>query len=395
MASCVTRAHRFQDLQLPVETAVAIMGAGFDFDTMQKDEDFGKLISFVSLHYHEPDGLLYCGLTSFSNQILITFDPKTKKFHDLEYQNRDFCERYDVKIHRSFEPDGQGNILFAIAGLHDIKTNPDAPGGRIFRLNPKNGDIDVIARPVPRDYIQTIAYDAPRQIVYGNCYPNHNTFYYDIAAGKTIYPAEPIGAHKLRCDNQGNLWELSTTRTRPIHHVGDVDLKVMERCFKISGDIQRLYTFNPDDGYDYLDEGFPLVSGSRQNLSNGIDVGDGGMYLSTSHGGLYRVDKKSREVEEIAFHLGGRLEGLAYDAERGLLFCGGGTFYLTNVFVVDIEKRKRITPYFPVADVETGDRCIIVHAMQVVKQDGAYLAYTGETDNPNRSGYLWESEIRL
>lgn len=395
MASCVTRAHRFQDLQLTVKTATALLRAEFDFDTIQKDEDFGKLISFVSLHYHEPNGLLYCGLTSFTNQILITFDPKTKKFHDLEYQDRDICERYDVKIHRSFEPDGKGNILFAVSGLHAVKTNPDAPGGRIFRLNPDNGDIDVVGRPVPRDYIQTIAYDPVREIVYGNCYPIGNTFYYEVRTGQTTIPSEPISAHKTRCDREGNLWGISQKMTRPIHHVGEVDLAVMEAFFKAPGEVQRLYRFNPDDGYDYLEDGLPLINGGRQSMANGLDIGDGGMYITTSSGGLYRIDKKSGEVEEIAFHLGGRLEGIAYDAERGLLFLGGGTFYLTHVFVVDVEKRKRITPFWPVADETTDDRCIIVHALQVAKQGDSYLVYIGETDNPNRSGYLWESEIRL
>ena len=183
--------------------------------------------------------------------------------------------------------------------------------------------------------------------------------------------------------------------TRPIHHVGEVDLAVMEAFFKAPGEVQRLYRFNPDDGYDYLEDGLPLINGGRQSMANGLDIGDGGMYITTSSGGLYRIDKKSGEVEEIAFHLGGRLEGIAYDAERGLLFLGGGTFYLTHVFVVDVEKRKRITPFWPVADETTDDRCIIVHALQVAKQGDSYLVYIGETDNPNRSGYLWESEIRL
>ena len=395
MASCVTKAYRFQDLQLPVKTATALLRASFDFDTMQSDADFGRLISFVSLHYHEPDGLVYCGLTSFANQILITFDPETKQFRDLEFQSRDICERYDVKIHRSFELDEDGNLLFAVAGLHDVKTNPDAPGGRIFRLHPESGEIDVIARPVARDYIQTIAYDQVRKIVYGNCYPIGNQFAYDMKTDTTTCPAEPTASHKMRCDRDGNLWELSASRVRPIHHVGETDLEVMEQFFNTSGHVPLLYRYNPDDGYQYLEDGLPLISGQRQQIANGLDIGDGGMYITTSAGGLYRVDKKTGEVEEVAFHLGGRLEGIGYDAERGLLFLGGGTFYLTHVFAVDVEKRRRVTPFWPVADEATGDRCIIVHALCLTKRDGAYLIYTGETDNPNRSGYLWESQIKL
>ena len=49
----------------------------------------------------------------------------------------------------------------------------------------------------------------------------------------------------------------------------------------------------------------------------------------------------------------------------------------------------------PVADHETAERCIIVHALTLTKRNGTYLAYIGETDNPNRAGHLWECQIKL
>ena len=171
MTTCKITAHKFQDVRVDLKKALAIRDLELSFDQMQADDEIGKLISFVSLHYHEPNGLLYCGLTSFANQVLISFDPDTKQFVDLEYQNRDICERFDVKIHRSFEADGQGNILMAIAGLHDPQVNPEAEGGRLLRLYPDSGEIEVLGRPVPGEYIQTFAYDRGRRIFYGNGYP--------------------------------------------------------------------------------------------------------------------------------------------------------------------------------------------------------------------------------
>ena len=395
MASCNITAHKFQDVRLPLKKALAMRDEQIPFDALQADPDMGKMISFVSLHVHEPNGLLYCGLTSFANQILISFDPDTKRFTDLEYQNRDECERFDVKIHRSFEPDGEGNILLAIAGLHDPKTNPEAPGGRIFRLRPDTGDLEVLGRPMPPDYIQTFAYDRHRRIFYGNGYPLEKTFRFDLDSGKTVELDEPIEAHKARCDQEGNLWELSQRYSRAIHHVTDDDLDVMRHYYNTTERIPLLYRYNPDDGYQYLDEGLPLVSSGPQVLANGLDIGDGGMYLTTNHGGLYRVDKSTGQVEEIAFHAGGRLEGIGYDPKRGLLFLGGGTFYLTHVFVVDVEKRGRITPFWPIADQAQNIRCIIVHALTVTERNGKYLVHIGETDNPDRSGYLWECEIQM
>ena len=173
MASCKVTARKFQEVHIPIRTIQAYqkLPQSVMYDKIGQDPVYSQMISFVSLYYHEPNGQVYCGLTSFKNQILITFDPETKKFKDLEFQNNKVCERFDVKIHRSLEPDDDGTILFATAGLHELQSHTDAQGGRIFRLHPDSGEIDVMARPVRHDYIQTIALDKKRQVVYGNCYP--------------------------------------------------------------------------------------------------------------------------------------------------------------------------------------------------------------------------------
>ena len=395
MASCTTRAYRFQDMSLPLKTVMKMRDVKWTFAMRQVDPDWGKFISFTSLHSHKANGQLYCGLTSEERQLLISFDPQEKKFTDLGYQSQDFCEPYDTKIHRSFEADGEDSIIFAVAGLHTEPTYPDAGGGRLFRFFPATGQIELLGRPVRRDYIQTIAYDPGRQVVYGNCYPMDNSFIYSLKTRTTTYPDEPIRGHKIRCDCEGNLWGLSSRKCKPIPHVPATDLEIMHKFFNQPHEIPLLYRYNPDDGYQYLEDGLPLINGHCQELANGLDIGDGGMYLTTNIGMLYRVDKKTGALEEIAFLGAGRLEGIGYDPERAILFLAGGQMYLTHVFVVDVEKRTRITPFWPVADSETGERCIIVHDLAVVAQEGKYLVYTGETDNPNRSGYLWESEITL
>ena len=122
MASCQTTARKFQDFSLPIDTVAAMQQAELNFDDDQAAPDAGKMVSFVSLHHHDPNGQVYCGLTSLANQILVSFDPDTKQFADLAYQDREFCERYDVKIHRSFEADGHGDGFFLGATLFDHVT---------------------------------------------------------------------------------------------------------------------------------------------------------------------------------------------------------------------------------------------------------------------------------
>lgn len=396
MPSCKVKSYKFhkEDVRLPVRTVQAIWKAQMDWEGYRRNPDGGKMSAPTSLHYYEPDGLVYCGMTSWVNQLLFTFDPDTKQFKDLEFQNREFCEPWDMKIHRSFEPDDDGTILFATACLHNFADQPYAPGGRIFRLHPKSGEIEVLGRPVARDYIQTIAFDRKRKIVYGNCFPNGGSFRFDVKTSCTSFPSEHVSSHKARCDNEGNLWGESRTSTKSIPFVSEEELGMMVIWNAPTGS-PVFYKYNPDDGYQHLDEGLPLINGQCQGLSNLLDVGDGGMWMGTSVGRLYRADKKTGAVEQVAENVGGRLEGIGHDPERGLLFLAGGSFYQTAVFVVDIEKRKLISDYWPLADPDTGDRCVIVHALCNTKRNGTHLVYIGETDNPNRAGYLWECEIEV
>jgi hypothetical protein len=48
-----------------------------------------------------------------------------------------------------------------------------------------------------------------------------------------------------------------------------------------------------------------------------------------------------------------------------------------------------------VADTDLNVRCIIVHALTILQRNGHYLVHIGETDNPDRSGYLWECDIQV
>lgn len=396
MASCVVTARKLFDPKLTKQARLGYQKAAWAPEFKQKNLYHTECIHFVSLLYAPSNGLVYCGTSSGDNQIFGTFDPDSKKFTDLEYQKLDICEPNDVKIHRSLIHDGEGNILLAMAGLMPTIL-PDALGGRIMRFKPKTGKLEVLGRPVPHDYIQTIAYDRARSLIYGFTYPMGHSFCFNMKTKETTYLSETISAHKACIDRDGNVWDISALRKQPLPHVSKQildDMKLFTQPDFLM-EVPQLYKYNPDDGYRYLPEPLPVFYGAPQQLANGMDVGDGGMYLATDKGGLYRVDKKTGEVEEIAFHIGGRLEGIDFDQERGLLFLAGGGGYNTHIFVVDVEKRRRISPFWPVADKKAGDRDIMVHALAIAKRKGKYLAYVGETDHPMRTAYLWECEITI
>ena len=52
---------------------------------IEDDDVFHNRIAFTSLLYDPNDGLIYCGITAYDNDILHTFDPNTAQFRSLGY----------------------------------------------------------------------------------------------------------------------------------------------------------------------------------------------------------------------------------------------------------------------------------------------------------------------
>ncbi|HQL64536.1 MAG TPA: hypothetical protein PLS78_01605, partial [bacterium] len=146
MTSCTVKAYVLKNISKPILNWQKEMGlasaqstetiAGSYLETMERNKDYyHNLISFTTVEYNHDTGLVYCGITAADNDILWTFDPETKKFNSLHYEN--IGERFDVKIHRSLIIDDDGMMYGATAGLIEPFEYLDAPGGKVFSLNPK------------------------------------------------------------------------------------------------------------------------------------------------------------------------------------------------------------------------------------------------------------------
>ena len=391
MASCKVTARVLRDAHVSLELNQAVLKAGWKYDDYRRHEPWRThMISFTSVLYHPGDGKVYCGLTSFSGKIFYRFDPETKKFEDLHFER--IGDIYDAKIHRSLELDDDGTIVGATAYLIDFADHPDAPGGKVFRYDPKTDELKVIDVPVPHDGIQSIALDRRRQIVYGNCYPLGHKFQFDLRTKETK-PFKWINAHKVRCDDEGSFWGLTDPDEdgAPWPYITDEQAKIMETLWNIRSKLPKLYKYNPEEGFVVFTQGFPPFSGKPQSIANMVDGDDGYVYFGTNFGALYRADKRTGELEYSGLpNVGGRLEGMAFGKD-GLLYLGGGSFYQTRLSVYDRESGK-FTDLGPIYDPEKGKICIIVHDLTVT-DDG--VVYVGETDNAERSGYLWECEVKL
>ena len=194
-----------------------------------------------------------------------------------------------------------------------------------------------------------------------------------------------IAGHKLRCDNEGCLWGQSDQMMR-WPGINEAAEQIASAIFNVRTNSPKLYKYTPDKGYTVFDSYLYPIGGRTPTMANMLDGGDGFMYVGASNGALYRIDKESGACKFIAMASpGGRLEGMAFGPD-GLLYLGGGGMYCTRVAVYD-RKSDRVTDLGPVYDPERDETCIIVHALCATDDGTLYL---GETDNCERSGFLWE-----
>ena len=326
-------------------------------------------ISFTSLLYNPNDGLIYCGLTSADGDIFYTFDHKTKAFASLGFQR--VADRFDVKIHRSLELDDDGTIYGATAGLHPVPERLDAEGGKLFRYHPAEGKIEVLARPVPRDYIQCIALDRKRKIIYGFTYPVPKFFRYDILTGES-HNFDYIGdfPHIPAVDDSGCVWGTY-------------------------GERHLLFKYHPETGFTWFKHGLPAQH--RWGEAEGFAAVDGMMtaedgfiYLGATDGSLYRLDPATAAVDYLGKpHTSSRLTYLAVGPDGMLYGAAGASYETTMVFRYDRERRT-FDVLGRMLDPSINKSCFIVHHVCMTPD---FTMYGAETDNPDRAGYLWEMAL--
>jgi hypothetical protein len=333
-------------------------------------EYYHNLIFFTTVEYNPDNGLVYCGITAADNDIIWTFDTQTKKFQSLHYEK--VGEKFDIKIHRSLILDDTGIIYGATAGLIEPFEYLQAPGGKIFSINPATDEIKILSIPVPHEYIQNIALDKKRKIIYGFTWPSHKFFRYDIKTNTSIN-FETVGSHPHipAVDDDGNLWGQWSL-------FGNAPAYLLKYSLK-------------ENKIHFLREGLPKIytadTGAIDGMLNG---GDGYIYIGTVSGGLIKLNPKNHEVEYLGKpYPGTRLAGLVIGKD-GLIYGGGGENYNTFIFAYDREKKKFYN-LGRVYDPDINDNCVIVHHITITEDKTIYAA---ETDNLERSGFLWECKVR-
>ena len=378
MASMKVKAHVLRDPTSPDEKLGNIdfmSGAGEKRDaaTMRAIAEGSTVpIHVTSVRYNPTDKKVYCGLSAKENDLLWSFDPTTKAFSDCGF-NR-ISNQDDTKIHRSLEIASDGVIYGGISAWTSLGHSGyegGARGGSVFSYDPRTGELKSFGIPCPNNYIQNTLYDEQRRIIYGATHPGKEFFRMDLDTGAVKRWFIDSMPHRLALDDDGCVWGTH-------------------------GSASRFFKYEPDaDRMNYLDFG-PIgitVGFSDAPHENAIDAiingGDGCLYIGTVAGSLCRLDPRAPEVTYLGKPLPcGRMSDLLVGKD-GRLYLGAGCVTMTSIVTYDRDARV-FTNYGRVRDEHKGVTDMVAHQMTMTDEG---VIYCGETDQPGRSGYLWECQL--
>jgi len=373
--ACILRDRAFNNWDTEVE-------GRWSFEDLRADPGYyHDWISFTSVLWDPSSDNIYCGLTALDADILYVYERRLRKFTSLGF-NR-FGDKFDVKVHRSLEMDDDGTLYLATALLHDADQQFEAEGGKLVKYDPITGQLELLAIPVPRHYIQSITLDKKNKIIYGITYPAEIIFRYDIET-KTCRKIAYIGNSLMICQP----------------HIGVVD---GEGCFWATWgenrafesapgpNVIRLLKYDPKtDEITWFDHGLPKINEADRGVVDEMLLADDGfIYIGTGAGAFVRLDPKTSDVKLLGKPCPEkRLAGLALGKD-GLIYGAGGDRGRARVFAYDREKESFID-FGPIYDPKMGESADRIHCITMTDD---LVIYAGENDNHRRSSYLWECKI--
>jgi len=338
-------------------------------------------ISFDGVVYHAPTDRVYCGITSFNADIFEAYDRKSEEFVALDFAT--VANPYDAKFHRSMELAQDGNTLYtATALLHDIDRYHEAPGGGLFRHDIAAGKTLKLGIPLPHIYIQSIALDEKRNVIYSMHFTPERLTCFDLATGETT-DLGPIGSglamaqgENIVLDDAGAAW-CGWNATRAWQSEPGVESS-------------RLCKYDPEQGrIVYYPHGLPRADGAygTAKVEGLFNFGTGCLYASGDNGSLYRIETATGKAQYLGTPIADRRSRLT-----SLTLSPDGYAY----GITGRDGQCRLLRFDPRNDsYELGDAIIDgdgvpmwqCHDVTLTK-DG--MLFAGENDHPHRSSYLWE-----
>ncbi|MDD5597491.1 MAG: hypothetical protein PHV82_06075 [Victivallaceae bacterium] len=357
----------------------------WDYTDFKNNESWRKgWISMDCALYNPNDDRVYLGITSFDADIFRAYDRKKREFVDLGYGS--IANKFDAKFHRSLVESNDNCLYAAIALLHDSDNYLKAPGSPIVKYDLSSGTISKMGIPVPHAYIQSIAIDNERDMIYGQCLAPEYAFSFNLKTRESRiigllgsgYGGLAQGEN-IVVDRNGCAWfTWSVTRAWQDQP---------------GPDAHRLCKYDPEKGeMIFFAGGLPKKNGDYgfAKPEAFFVFNDEYVYASGDNGSFYRIDADSGQAELLFTPVNGirsRLSSLVKTADGIAYGISGrdGKCRLLKVNYSDgsFELLGEIKDSAGAAMWQCHD---IVHA-------GNNVFYACENDNPYRSSYLWEISL--
>lgn len=368
---------RFADHEVPLVT-----GGVWDYADLASDRCrhwFHHWISFDCLLADDERNIVWCGLTRLNTDVFWAYDRGAGEFRSLGFAR--IADRFDAKFHRSLVRDRSGLIWAATALLHEIDCWEEAPGGAVVRFDPRAEALEIVARPMPHVYIQSLQIDRQRGLLYGQTYTPEMFFRYELESGQCRVLG-PLGSgvalgqsEQLAMDRRGAVWGSYAVGRAWSYARGPTEF--------------RLWRYHPDEGRrQFFHYGLPaLYEPGCFVKADGLCTGpDGAVYAGTAEGTLCRIDPDTCRVELLGKPAPGRRLAAMAVGPDGRLYGSCGRDGCASLFRWDPAGRDLVN-LRPIFDAECGQQAWQIHDMAITA-DGTI--YAGENDVPYRSGYLWE-----
>jgi len=341
-------------------------------------------ISIDGVVAHPQNGLVYCGITSFDGDIFWAWDRSTQEWVDCGF--REVGNSYDAKFHRSMELSRDGSTLFAATALlHDVDRYFDAPGGGIFRHDTQSGKTEKIGIPIPHNYIQSIALDEKRGLIYSMHFTPERLSVFDLET-QTATDLGPIGSggamaqgENILLDDDGSAW-CGWGVTRAWQSTPGADAF---RLCKVSPHENKIV---------YYEQGLPRADGEYgfAKVEGLFNLGTGCLYASGGNGSLYRIETETGQAKYLGTPIKDRRSRLTSLALHSDGFAYGITGRDGDCRLLRFDPRDDSYELGGKIEDDAGVSMWQCHDVSVAP-DGTLFA--GENDHPQRSSYLWEIQL--
>jgi len=276
--------------------------------------------------------------------------------------------------------DGQ-TIYTATALLHDIDRYWDAPGGGIFRHDTQSGQTEKLGIPLSHNYIQSIALDETRGVIYAMHFLPEQVSRFDLET-KSARDLGPIGngmagaqGENILLDDDGCAW-CGWNVTRAWQSSPGIDS-------------HRLCKYSPhEEKMIFYETGLPRADGEYgfAKVEGLFNFGTGCLYASGDNGSLYRVETQSAKAKYLGTPIKEKPSRLTSMVMKGD-YAYGITGRNGECRLLRFDPRDETFELGDKIEDENGVAMYQCHDIDLAP-DGTFFA--GENDHPRRSSYLWE-----